>query len=93
MAAHRLHLKAVLINWIEHPIPEAYRSKLGEYFCALDIDFTILDEHQYPTPSAASSTVTSAPATGGESLLSTANVRVSRSSQWATTSTTWLRRA
>ena len=41
-------LKAVLINWIEHPIPEAYRSKLSEYFSALDIDFTILDEHQYP---------------------------------------------
>ncbi len=41
-------LKAVLINWIEHPIPDEYRSRLTEYFAALGYDFTILDEHQYP---------------------------------------------
>jgi len=41
-------LKAVLINWIEHPIPVEYRALLTEYFTTLGYDFTILDEHQYP---------------------------------------------
>ncbi len=41
-------LKAVLINWIEHPIADEYRTKLSDYFSALGYDFTILDEHQYP---------------------------------------------
>ena len=41
-------LKAMLINWIEHPIPHEYRAKLTEYFNALGYDFTIADEHQYP---------------------------------------------
>jgi tRNA 2-thiocytidine biosynthesis protein TtcA len=41
-------LKALMINWIEHPIPEEYREKLASYFKALDIDFTIVDERQYP---------------------------------------------
>ncbi|WP_320130140.1 ATP-binding protein [uncultured Sphaerochaeta sp.] len=41
-------LKALMINWIEHPIPEEYREKLASYFQALDIQFTIVDECQYP---------------------------------------------
>lgn len=41
-------LKAVLINWIEHPIALENRIELTEYFTALGYDFTILDEHQYP---------------------------------------------
>ena len=38
-----------MINWLEHPIPEEYRDRLAEYFDALDIDFTIQDEPQFPT--------------------------------------------
>lgn len=41
-------IKAVMINWIEHPIPPEYRQLLQTYFADLAIDFTILDEHQYP---------------------------------------------
>ena len=41
-------LRALMINWIEHPIPEGYREKLKEYFDALEIDFTIIDEKQFP---------------------------------------------
>ena len=41
-------LRALMINWIEHPIPEEYREKLKEYFDALEIDFTIIDEKQFP---------------------------------------------
>ena len=41
-------IKALMINWIEHPIPEEYREKLANYFKALDIDFRIVDERQYP---------------------------------------------
>ena len=41
-------LKGLMINWEEHPIPEEYRKKLSDYFEALDIPFTILDEKQYP---------------------------------------------
>lgn len=41
-------MKALMINWIEHPIPEEYREKLSQFFANLDIDFTITDEHQYP---------------------------------------------
>ena len=40
-------LRALMINWIEHPIPEGYREKLKEYFDALEIDFTIIDEKQF----------------------------------------------
>ncbi|MDD4011965.1 MAG: tRNA 2-thiocytidine biosynthesis TtcA family protein [Sphaerochaetaceae bacterium] len=40
-------LKAVMINWVEHPIPVEYRAKLQDYFDALDIDFSIVDEEQY----------------------------------------------
>ncbi len=42
-------MEAVMINWIEHPIAEAYRQKLEQYFSDLDIAFTIKDEHQYPS--------------------------------------------
>ena len=41
-------LRALMINWIEHPIPEGYREKLKEYFDALEIEFTIIDEKQFP---------------------------------------------
>ena len=42
-------LKALMINWIEHPIEEEYKQKLKEYYNALDIDFIIFDEHQFPS--------------------------------------------
>jgi tRNA 2-thiocytidine biosynthesis protein TtcA len=42
------NLKALMINWIEHPIPVEYRGKLETYFRELDIDFQIIDERQYP---------------------------------------------
>ena len=41
-------IRALMINWIEHPIPEEYRDKLAKYFDALSIDFTIVDERQFP---------------------------------------------
>ena len=41
-------MKALMINWIEHPIPFEYREKLSQFFSDLDIDFIITDEHQYP---------------------------------------------
>ncbi len=41
-------IKAVMINWIEHPIPDEFRELLKTYFADLEIEFTILDEHQYP---------------------------------------------
>ncbi len=41
-------MKAVMINWIEHPIPDEYREKLERYFSDLSIDFTIFDEPQFP---------------------------------------------
>lgn len=40
-------LKAVMIDWIEHPIEKEYREKLHAYFSSLDIDFTILERHQF----------------------------------------------
>ncbi|ADY13458.1 ATP-binding protein [Sphaerochaeta globosa] len=42
------NLKALMINWIEHPIPDEFREKLTTYFTDLGYDFTIVDEHQYP---------------------------------------------
>ncbi len=42
-------LRALMINWIEHPIPEEYRDKLAAYFEALKIDFKIVDARQFPT--------------------------------------------
>jgi tRNA 2-thiocytidine biosynthesis protein TtcA len=41
-------MQAVMINWIEHPIGEQARINLIEYFQALQIPLTILDEHQFP---------------------------------------------
>ena len=41
-------LKAIMIDWIEHPIPENKKDELHAYFDALDIDFRILSEAQYP---------------------------------------------
>lgn len=41
-------MKAVMINWTEHPIPDERRSMLHDYFDALDIEFTIVDEPMYP---------------------------------------------
>lgn len=43
----RYGISALMINWIEHPIPDEYRVSLKEYFKALDIEFEILDERQF----------------------------------------------
>lgn len=43
------NLKAIMINWIEHPIEEENKQRLKDYFKALDIDFEIRDESQFPT--------------------------------------------
>lgn len=40
-------LKAIMINWIEHPISEKAKEELYAFFEALDIDFKIFDEPQY----------------------------------------------
>lgn len=45
----RYRLKALMINWIEHPISEEYRGRLQQYFEDLGIDFEIKDEKQFPT--------------------------------------------
>ena len=45
----KYNLKAIMINWIEHPIDETYKPRLKEYFRDLDIDFEIRDESQFPT--------------------------------------------
>lgn len=42
-------LKAVMINWKEHPIPEEYREKLVVFFTDLGYTFHIFDEEQYPS--------------------------------------------
>ena len=42
-------LKALMINWIEHPIDDEHKEALKEYFKALNIDFEIVDENQFPT--------------------------------------------
>ena len=42
-------MRALMINWIEHPIDAGARALLIEYFAALNIPLTILDEPQYPT--------------------------------------------
>ena len=41
-------LEAIMIDWIEHPIPEEKKEELHRYFDALDIDFRILSEAQHP---------------------------------------------
>ncbi len=45
----RYELKAVMINWIEHPIPPEKRQPLIDFFHDLDIDFHIMDELMFPT--------------------------------------------
>ena len=40
-------LKAVLINWIEHPLSKTQKEKLHEYFDALSINFSIVDEMMF----------------------------------------------
>lgn len=42
------NLKALMIDWIEHPVPKDMREKLIAYFSDLGIDFTIKDELQMP---------------------------------------------
>ncbi len=43
------NLKAIMINWTEHPIEETSEERLKEYFNALDIEFEIRDETQFPS--------------------------------------------
>lgn len=42
------YMKAVMIDWIEHPIPEDRQERLREYFDALGIEFQIVREPMYP---------------------------------------------
>ena len=42
-------LKAVMINWNEHPVEERMLDKLKEYYNDLDIDFTVFNEMQFPS--------------------------------------------
>ncbi|MDD5973689.1 MAG: ATP-binding protein [Spirochaetales bacterium] len=42
-------LKALMINWIEHPIDDEHKQMLRSYFEALSIDFKIVDENQFPS--------------------------------------------
>jgi len=41
-------MKALMINWVEHPIPDVNKEKLREYFDSLKIGFEIRDERQFP---------------------------------------------
>ena len=41
-------LKALMINWIEHPIPIEYNALLKTYFNDLGIELEIVDEPQFP---------------------------------------------
>lgn len=43
------NLKAIMINWIEHPISEEAKTELHTYFDKLDIELLIVDEPQYST--------------------------------------------
>ncbi|MDD4083302.1 MAG: ATP-binding protein [Sphaerochaetaceae bacterium] len=43
------NMKAVMINWIEHPIPEENIQKLEQYFQDLNIEFVIKKEQMFPT--------------------------------------------
>lgn len=42
------NLKALMIDWKEHPIDTAMREPLKQYFSDLDIDFEIIEEPQFP---------------------------------------------
>lgn len=41
------NLKAIMINWIEHPISEVAKEELHLFFNKLDIELLIVDEPQY----------------------------------------------
>ena len=41
-------MKAVMIDWIEHPVDKAFIPLLKRYFSDLDIDFEIKKENQFP---------------------------------------------
>ena len=41
-------LKALMINWIEHPIEDEYKEKLKQYYEDLGIEFKMVDEHHAP---------------------------------------------
>ncbi len=43
------NLKAIMIDWTEHPIDSSYVPRLKEYFKDLEIDFEIRKESQFPT--------------------------------------------
>ena len=43
------NLKAIMIDWTEHPIQNSYVPRLEQYFKDLDIDFEIRHESQFPT--------------------------------------------
>ena len=45
----KYRLRALMINWIEHPIDEEHKAKLREYFECLGIEFEIMDENQFPS--------------------------------------------
>lgn len=42
-------LNAIMINWIEHPVDTLHQDRLRTYFRALDIDFEIIDQPQFPS--------------------------------------------
>ncbi len=42
-------LRALMINWIEHPIDDEHKAMLREYFETLGIEFEIMDENQFPS--------------------------------------------
>lgn len=41
-------LRALMINWIEHPISDEAKEQLYKYFSDLNIDLQIFDEAQFP---------------------------------------------
>jgi len=42
-------LRALMIDWVEHPVEPSFVPRLQEYFNDLDIDFSIKKESQFPT--------------------------------------------
>ncbi len=62
-------LKALMINWIEHPIPEEYRGLLTTFFSpTLVMISRLLMNINSQNLSKVNSTAISAPETGGESF-------------------------
>ncbi len=45
----KYRLRSLMINWIEHPKPVEYSEKLKNYIEDLGIEFTLVDEKQFPT--------------------------------------------